>query len=293
MDKLQCIHTFCTVVEEGSFVAAADKLATSKAAVSRHVNQLEDHLGARLLQRTTRRLSLTDEGTLFYSRSRELLSALQEAEAELGQRSTVARGKLRINAPVSFGISHLAHLWGDFMKLHPQVELDITLSDRVVDLVDEGFDMAVRIASLPSSTLISRRLASARIVPCASPEYLHQHGRPEHPSELSRHQIIGYSNWSGADDWYFDGPDGRITVHTHPPLRSNSGETCVALAIAGHGIALQPDFLVAQHLATGELEALMPDFPSLELGIYAVYPSRKFIAPRIRALVDFLVEQLA
>lgn len=293
MDKFQAMQTFCTVVDEGSFVNAAETLQTSKAAVSRHVSQLEDDLGVRLLQRTTRQLSLTEEGRLFYDRSRDLLASLQEAEDELSQRTAVARGRLRINAPVSFGLSHLAPLWGEFITQHPQVELDITLSDRLVDLVEEAYDLAIRIAQLPSSTLISRRLTTAKITLCAAPAYIKKRGAPAHPGELSQHDTIAYSYWSGGDDWYFNGPNGRETVRIRPHLRSNSGETCVALALAGHGIALQPDFLIHDHLTSGRLVALLPDYSSLELGVYAVYPSRKFTAPRLRALVDFLVERLA
>ncbi|ALO47170.1 LysR family transcriptional regulator [Pseudohongiella spirulinae] len=292
MDKFQAMQTFCTVVDEDSFVNAAELLLTSKAAVSRHVSQLEEKLGVRLLQRTTRQLSLTEEGRLFYDRSRDLLASLKEAEDELSQHTAVARGRLRINAPVSFGLSHLAPLWGEFIARHPQIELDITLSDRLVDLVEEAYDLAIRIAQLPNSTLISRRLTTTKVTLCAAPAYLKQRGTPMHPCELARHDTIAYSYWSGGDDWYFEGPEGRVTVRTRPRARSNSGETCVALALAGHGIALQPDFLINQYLASGQLVALLPAYPSLELGVYAIYPSRKFPTPRLRAMVDFLIFKL-
>ena len=166
------MQTFCAVIDAGSFVKAADTLGFSKAAVSRYVRDLEERLGVRLLHRTTRRLSLTDEGDVFYARCRELLAGVEEAEAELSSRSGAARGLLRVNAPVTFGIRHLAPLWGAFRDRYPQVRLDVTLSDRVVDLIEEGYDLTIRIATLPSSTLISKRLASTRVVLCASPQYL-------------------------------------------------------------------------------------------------------------------------
>ena len=169
MDRLLEMQTFCNVVEAGSFVAASENLGMSKAAVSRYVSELESRLGVRLLQRTTRRLSLTGEGEVFYVRCRELLAGVEEAEAEITSRNDVARGTLRVNAPVSFGISHLAPLWGKFHARYPDVELSIDLSDRLVDIVEEGFDLAIRIATLQSSTLVSRRITSTRLIACASP----------------------------------------------------------------------------------------------------------------------------
>lgn len=288
MDRFLEMQTFTTVVDAGSFVKAAEALALSKAAVSRYVAELEARLGVRLLHRTTRRLSLTEEGQVFYARSKELLGGVAEAEAEITSRSVNATGLLRVNAPVTFGILHLAPLWGVFRGLHPQVSLDLTLADRVVDLVEEGYDLAIRIAILPSSTLISKRLASTRVVLCASPQYLQTHGTPVHPAELSQHAVMAYTYWSSGDEWRFDGPEGPVSVMTQPCLRTNSGDTCRAAALAHQGIILQPTFLVGQDLAAGTLIELMPAYRSIELGIYAIYPSRKYVAPKVRALVDFL-----
>lgn len=290
MDKLLEMQTFVSVVDAKSFVGAAEVMGVSKAAVSRYVNDLETRLGVRLLHRTTRRLSLTDEGEVFYFRCKELLSAVEEAEAELDSRSGNARGLLRINVPVSFGIGHLGPLWGDFHQRHPDVQLDINLADRIVDIVEEGFDLAIRIASLPSSTLISRKLASTRILLCASPDYLATHGTPMHPSELSEHRIIAYSNLATRHDWQFKGPNGAVSVRVRPWLNTNNGDTCRAVALSHQGIILQPDFLVGGDLAAGSLVEVMPEYRSMELGIYAIYPTRKFVAPKVRALVDFLSE---
>lgn len=287
------MQVFSAVAEAGSFVRAAESLDLSKAAVSRHVAALETRLGVRLLNRTTRRLSLTEEGEIFLSRARELLGGLEEAESELRLRSGAARGVLRINAPVTFGILHLAPLWGAFRVRHPQVRLDLTLSDRVVDLVEEGYDVAIRIAELPDSTLVSKRLASTRIVVCASPRYLEAHGRPEHPSELAQHAVIAYRYWSGGDAWQFNGPEGRVSVRTKPIMQTNSGDTCRAMALDHQGVILQPGFLVAPDLAAGTLVELLPEFRVKTLGIYAVYPSRRHVSPKVRALVDFLVERCA
>lgn len=288
MDRFLEMQTFGAVVDAGSFVKAADALGLSKAAVSRHVNDLETRLGVRLLHRTTRRLSLTEEGQVFHARSQELLAGVAEAEAEITSRSGAASGLLRINAPVTFGIRHLAPLWGVFRARHPQVTLDVTLSDRVVDLVEEGYDLAIRIATLPDSTLVSRRLASTRMVLCASPAYLLAHGRPVHPADLAAHAVISYSYWSTRDEWHFDGPQGPVSVRTRPCMHTNSGDTCRAAALAHQGVILQPSFLVGDDLAAGTLVELMPEFRSIELGIYALYPTRKHVAPKVRALVDFL-----
>lgn len=293
MDRFQAMQTFTAVVEAGSFIKAAEALGLSKAGVSRHVGELESRLGVRLLHRTTRRLSLTEEGQLFYARSKALLEDLDEAEAELSSRSEAASGLLRVNAPVTFGVLHLAPLWGVFRNRFPKVSLDVTLTDRVVDLVDEGYDLAIRIASLPNSTLISKRLATTRMVLCASPTYLKAHGMPVHPADLTEHAVISYSYWSSRDEWHFEGPQGPVSVKTTPCMHTNSGDTCRAAALTHQGVILQPSFLVGDDLAAGTLVELMPSYRSIEMGIHAVYPTRKHVLPKVRALVDFLAEHFA
>ncbi len=290
MDRLQQMQTFVAVVEHGSFAAAADALDASRPAVSRHVAELERRLGVRLLHRTTRRLSLTGEGEVFYARCKALLDEMDEAEAEATARSGQAVGQLRINAPVTFGILHLAPLWAAFSAAHPQVTLDVTLADRVVDLVEEGYDLAVRIARLPSSTLISRRLSSTRLRLCASPQYLARAGTPVHPSDLAQHAVWAYSHFAGGDQWPFEGPEGLVSARIRPLGRSNNGDTCVAAALQHQGIVLQPGFLVGPHLAAGRLVEVLPAWRSVELGIYAVYPTRKHVSPKVRLLIDHLVE---
>jgi DNA-binding transcriptional LysR family regulator len=293
MDKTQEMASFIAVVEAGSFVGAANALGLSKAAVSRQLGDLEQRLGARLLHRTTRRLSLTDDGQLFYARAKEVLAAIDEAEAEISSRSAEPSGLLRINAPLTFGVLHLAPLWGRFAEAHAQVSLEIDLSDRIVDLVEEGYDLAVRITNLPSSQLVSRQLASTRMVLCASPDYIARHGVPAHPRDLAAHRVISYSYWSTRDEWSFTGPDGVVRVRTQPRIHANNGDTCRAAALEHQGIILQPDFLVGDDLRRGTLVELLPDYAALTIGIHAVYPSRKHLPIKTRRMVDFLVAAFA
>lgn len=296
MDKLDALQAFVAVVETGSFVAAAQRLALSKAVLSRQVALLEDELGTRLLHRTTRRVSLTSDGELFLARSRELLLQWQEATDEVSHRAVQARGTLRMNVPFSYGVMHLAPLWPVFMHRHPEVLLDITLSDRVADLVDEGFDLAVRIGKLPSSSLVSRRLASMRLKLCAAPAYLKTHGQPGTPADLAKHRILAYSLLSSGDAWTLflkSDAQSREIVDVKPAMRSNNGDTCTRAAIAGQGIVLQPDFMVQPHIDRGDLVELLPKWQAEEFGIYAVYPTRRHLPAKVRLMIDFLVESLA
>jgi DNA-binding transcriptional LysR family regulator len=293
MDRFLEMQVFSAVVEAGSFTAAADVLDMSKAAVSRYVAELEERLGVRLLHRTTRKLSPTTEGGIFHARCRELLGNLDEAEAEITSRSGEASGLLKVNVPVTFGLMHLAPLWPAFLARHPKLRLDIALSDRVIDLVEDGFDLAVRIGQLPSSTLISRKLASTRMVACASPGYLERRGEPVQPDELLHHDVVSYSLFSSGENWTFNGPDGDVSVKVVPRARTNSGDTCRAFALEHQGIILQPTFIVGTDLAQGLLREIMPGYRSTELGVYAVYASRKFVSPKVRLLIDFLVEAFA
>lgn len=288
MDRFRELETFVAVVEAGSFVGAAEALRSSKAAVSRLVQDLEARLGARLLHRTTRRLSLTEAGRDYHQRATQILAELDEADSVASQATRRAVGLLKVNAPLSFGVLHLAPLWGSFLALHPEVELDVTLSDRVVDIVDEGYDLAIRITRMPDSSLVSRRLASTRIILCASPGYLSAHGTPQTLEEVADHSVIGYSYAALGDTWQLQGMDGMHTVHTRPRFRANNGDTCRAAALDHQGITLQPTFLIGNDLAEGRLVRILPELEGPELGIYAVYPSRKHLSGKVKALVDYL-----
>jgi len=292
MDKFLEMKTFAAVVDGGSFVQAADALDMSKPAVSRHVAELEQRLGVRLLQRTTRKLSLTEEGRLFYGRCKTVLADVEVAEEEITAQSVAVKGLIKLNVPISFGLWELAPLWPDFMTKFPDVELDITFADRMVDLVEEGYDMAVRIARLPNSSLVSRKLASTRLVLCASPGYLKKHGKPKHPSELADHAVLSYSLLATGDNWNFNGPEGAVSVTVKPIMRTNSGDTCIAAARKHKGVVLQPSFMVNSDLQSGALVELMPSYRSIEFGIFAVYPTRQYVSPKVRALIDFLVKAL-
>jgi DNA-binding transcriptional LysR family regulator len=293
MDRFQEMRVFATVVDAGSFVAAADALDMSKAAVSRHVAELEARIGVRLLHRTTRRLSLTGEGEVFYGRCKDLLAGVEEAEAEVSERSGQAVGVLKVSAPFSFGVLRLAPLWGGFLAAHPQIKLDVMLSDRLVDLVEEGFDLAVRIGRLASSSLVSRQLSATRMILCASREYLKRHGTPKAPADLAQHAVLAYSLLATGDTWEFTGPQGSVAVKVTPRMHTNSGDTCRAVALAHQGIVLQPSFLVADDLRSGALVEVLPAYRSAELGVHAVYPSRKHVLPKVRLLIDYLAQELA
>lgn len=290
MDRFQEMTVFAAVVDAGSFIGAAQSLPMSKAVVSRLVAELENRLGVRLLNRTTRTLSLTQEGQAFYLRCKSVLADVEEAEAEVMARRGLARGVLKLNVPVTFGVMHLAPLWGEFMSQNPEVILDVTLSDRVVDLVDEGYDLAVRIGRLSSSTLVSRQIASTRMVLCASPDYLKRRGTPQHPSELASHDLIAYSLMSTGDHWELTGQEGTLSVKVKSRMKTNSGDTCVQVAIDGQGVIFQPSFIVDQQIKAGKLLALLPEYTAIEYGIYAVYASRQNVSPKVRVLIDYLLK---
>jgi DNA-binding transcriptional LysR family regulator len=290
VDRFKEMQAFAAVADAGSFVRAAESLQVSKTAVSRLIGDLEARLGVRLLHRTTRRLSLTAEGEVFHARCKALTADVEEAEAEVTARAGEAVGQLRLNVPVSFGLMHLAPLWPAFLQQHPKVTLDVTLADRIIDLVDEGYDLAVRIAQLPASSLVSRKIASTRLVLCASPDYLRRHGEPSHPADIARHNVFTYTLLATGDTWNFEGPDGPVEVKVTPRLRSNNGDTCCAAALQHQGIVLQPSFMVSHHLRAGALVEVLPQYRSLELGVYALYASRRHVTPKVRVVIDFLVD---
>lgn len=291
MDKYLEMRVFTQVIDAGSFIGAADELTMSKAAISRYVSDLEARLGVRLLHRTTRRLSLTAEGEVFYQRCKELLAGITSAEAEVTSRSGEAIGTLKVNVPVSFGILHLAPVWAEFKALHPKVNFEVVLSDRIVDIIEEGYDLAIRISQLQNSSLIYRKLSTTRSVMCASPEYLKKAGTPRRPADVAHHSVIAYSYAAIRDDWHFTGPHGEeVTVKTKPTMWTNNGDTCRMSALLHQGIILQPTFMIGEDLQAGRLVEICPDYRVSELGIYAVYASRQYQTPKVRLLIDFLVK---
>lgn len=293
MDILTCMKTFVAVVESESFTAAGARLDISKAIASKYVGILEDHLGTRLLNRTTRRLSLTESGTAYYERCVQILADVDEAEQAAGQMTAIPRGTLKVAMPVSFGTICIAPLMSEYMRRYPEVKLDIALADRRVDLIEEGFDLAIRVGSLPESGLIARRLAVDRIVCCAAPAYLAARGTPVQPADLADHACLNYSYASGGDEWTFGKQRRQVSVRIDGPVRANNGDMLRLAALDGAGIIWQPHFIVGDDVKSGRLIELMTDFGGPELGIYALYPSRKHLSAKVRTFVDYLAERMS
>ena len=292
MDNLTDVAVFVRVVERGSFTLAADDLNLSRAVVSKYLSRLEERLGARLLHRTTRRLSLTEAGAALFEASRGALERIEEAEAAVAEFQSEPRGRLRVSAPMSFGILHLGPALADFGREHPKVSVDMKLDDRYVNLVEEGFDVAIRIGVLTDSSLIARKLAVTRAVCCAAPAYLAEHGEPETPEDLAAHDCLIYSYLSSANVWRFSAPDGReIPVAVNGSFRINNGLVLVEAAAAGRGILMTPSFYVAPLLRDGRLKRILAGYRLKELGIHAVYPQRAHVPPKVRAFVDFLAQR--
>ena len=293
MDLFGSMKMYVAVVDGGSFAAAADKLEMSRAMASKQIQKLEEHLGTRLLNRTTRRLSLTETGRAFYERSLQIIGDVEEAEQIAGQMTRRPQGVLRVTLPLSYGQHRLAAIIGDYTQAYPQVQLDISLSDRKIDLVEDGLDLAIRIGALPQSDLIARKIGGVHSVVCAAPAYLARHGAPGTPAELAGHACLGYTLSGGGTDWRMEGPDGPLTVAISGPIRADNGDIIRLAALSGAGILFQPQFIVDDDLAAGRLVRLLPQWQSAELGVYAVYPSRKHLSAKVRTFVDFLASALA
>ncbi|OSQ39871.1 LysR family transcriptional regulator [Thalassospira mesophila] len=290
--NLDGMTVFARVVEEQSFSGAARKLGMSKSAVSKHVTKLEDSLGIRLLNRTTRRLSLTDAGSTFYLHCARIVEEIETAEHALTDLRGTPRGILRISAPLTFGQRFLPNVIADFMELYPGLKVDIHLADHMVDLVAEGFDMAVRITRLRDSSMIARKLADFNGQLVASPDYLAKRGMPRKPADLSDHDVIAYTNVPNPNVWEFEGTDGPTSVRVNPVLWCNNGEFTAVAAKRGLGIAAEPEFIIAEALHSGELVPVMPEYSTrLGGGIYAVYPERRHLPTKVRLFIDFLVKR--
>jgi DNA-binding transcriptional LysR family regulator len=291
MDQLRALRVFAAVVEQGSFAAAADHLGLSRTAASKHVQDLEARLGIALLHRTTRSVSLTQTGAAYFERARRVLDEIELADSEASLQTRTPRGRLRASVPVSFGFRHLAPRLKGFMDRYPDVHLDLIVSDRQMNLVEEGFDLAIRIGELADSSLIARRIAASRLILCAAPGYLDANGWPAEPRDLSAHLCLGYPYWSGHQNWMFTDRDGSAhKVPVKNQLWSNNGDLLLATAVSGCGIIRQPDFIVHEALASGELVELLPDLAKPEIGIHAVYPPAAVIPLRLRVFIDYLVE---
>lgn len=289
MDRFAEVEAFVRVAEVESFSGAARKLGASKSAVSRLVSALEARLGARLFHRTTRALTLTEAGRGYLDRARSILADLDEADHCVGELQAAPRGRLRVNAPMSFGFLHLAPAIPDFLALYPEVQIDLSMNDRFVDLVEEGFDVAVRIGALASSSLIARKLAPVRRVVCASPAYLAQRGTPQTPDDLKAHDCLPNSNIARLHEWRFVGGEGRAwPVEVNGRLSANNGDALRIAALKGLGLAFLPSFIVGADLQSGALTSVLDRFVAQDMTLNAVYPHARHLSPKVRAFVDFL-----
>ncbi len=291
MDRFDDLRTFIAVVETGSFTAAADRLDVAKSAVSRRVAALEERLGAQLLRRTTRRLSLTDSGAVFYERSLRILADLDEAESAVAQEHGELRGVLRVALPLSFGLRHMHEPICAFNERHPAVVFDLDLNDRRVDLIEEGMDLAVRIGRLQDSSLIARKLFVSRTVVVAGPDYLEQNGTPETPDDLRDHRCLSYSNLAEPDRWEYRDADGNEqSIVVGHGMTASSGDFLCAAAAANLGITRQPTFIAHEGIRDGALIPILTDYGWPVTPGYAVYPPTRHLSYRVREFIDFLVE---
>lgn len=292
MDQLSALKAFRRVVEAGSFSAAAVELNVSHTVMSKQVRQLESLLGAQLLNRTTRKLALTEAGQTYYAHTCRILDELQEADLAVTQHHATPRGTLRINAPMAFGTLDMAQWLPRFMARYPELKIDLVCNDRFVDLIEEGFDVAVRLArEMPDSTLMAKKLATTTTMLVASPAYLQQHGTPKTPQDLPHHNCLTYTLVQKPNEWLFATPDGgRTSVIVSGSFQSNTGIALRSAAMAGVGIATTATFIVHEDMKSGTLVPVLPDYPMRAREVYAVYPHNRHLSPKVRAFIDFAVE---
>lgn len=287
MDQLGAMRMFVRVAEAGSFAAVAAQLDVDRSVVTRQVAALERKLGTKLLARSTRSLSLTAAGEAYLEKCREILALVDQAESDLTEARREVRGRLRVSLPLSVGLRHLAAMIADFTRDHPKVEVEIDLTDRRVDLISEGFDLALRVTAQLEETAVARRLATTRCAVVASPEYLGRAGTPQHPRDLIRHECFGYvpalrSNWPFIID-------GKLQwVRTAGRLHANNGDALLEATVRGLGVSYQPLFIAVDELEAGTIVPILEDYPTRDLDLYAVYPSGRFVPHPVRALVDYI-----
>jgi DNA-binding transcriptional LysR family regulator len=291
MDLLAALKSFVRLAETGSFSAVARDAGATQPAISRQISALEEHLGARLVQRSTRSLRLTEDGQDLLVHARHILDAVAEAEAAVGRQRTAPAGLVRLGAPTVFGRLYLAPQLGRLLALYPELAVELALSDDVSDLVQEGLDLALRIGEIADGSLVARRVGSFTVAVLAAPDYLAANGEPRRPEDLSAHECILFTRTQEPNTWRFAGPAGPLAVEVHGRLRVNSIEAAVAAAVAGAGIALLPTWLIRDELASGALQRILKDAQASRRPISLVYPSRRFLAPRTRAVIDFLVAE--
>jgi len=292
MDRFENMETFIRVVEVGSISGAAERMGVTKSSVSRRLKELEGHLGVELFHRTTRKMNLTDTGRSFYQQSVRILEDVLETELATSKAHGELQGSLKIALPLSFGLMHMGPAINDFLEEHPQIEFDLDFNDREVDLIQEGFDLAIRIASLPDSSLIARRLAPIQHVICATPDYLNKHGTPQSLEDLQQHQCLAYSLMHDYKTWRFtDENNQEYKVTFKPHIKASVGEFLRDAAVNGQGIVTLPTFIVYREIENGTLLQLLHEYRPWQVDAYAIYPQTRHLSQRVRAFVDFLVKR--
>ncbi|WP_375748419.1 LysR family transcriptional regulator [Vibrio sp. HN007] len=291
---LDGVAVFVEVVNSGSFTNAAHKLGHSTSHISKEINKLEERVGVRLLQRTTRTLRLTPEGEIYYQKCSQIIDDVIEAEDAVSGKQGKPKGLLRISCPVAFGISRIEPLLSEYLSLFPDIELDIDLSDRKADLIADGFDVVIRATpQLEDSTLVSRKLLDSSVLTLASPSYLSKHGVPQQPEDLERHKVINYSNLKNPNIWtFFSENKEPLHIRVNGQTKCNNSKMILALAVAGQGIVRMPEFNVGDEVSTGKLQVILEHFEQSPVGVFMVYPSRKHMSSKVRSFIDFFVDRL-
>jgi DNA-binding transcriptional LysR family regulator len=291
MDKLDAMNVLTRVVSSGSFAEAARRLGVTRSAISKAITQLEQELGVRLLDRTTRRVTPTEAGLAYYERCLAILAQISETEAQVSRLHDEPKGVLKVNGPMSFGTLYLGSAIADFMDRYRDLKVELTLSDRMIDPLEEGVDVTVRIGAMVDSSLIARRISTARVLLVASPEYLARNGMPKTPADLVGHKCLHYGHSTTVPRWQLTDNGTSITVPVAACLSSNNGDTLRDAAVKGIGIARQPSFIVGSDIAAGRLVVVLPDFPPQDVTIHALYAPNRFLAAKSRVFIDFLVER--
>ncbi|QYJ86929.1 LysR family transcriptional regulator [Shewanella mesophila] len=288
MDRIDAMRAFVSVVTEGSFSNAATVMQLSPQLVSKYVSKLEERLDVRLLHRTTRKVSLTEAGTHYFQHAQQILLSIDEMDSQLGGLQQNPKGTLRISAPVSFALKHLSKLLAEFQLQYPQVNVDLQLNDRKVDIVDEGYDIALRIGRLKSSSLIAKPIAPIRLMLCAAPAYLKRHGVPRRPEDIQHHRYLHYSYMEKEGKDEISQCIRAKNSESSGQFHCNNGDVLVGAAIAGAGIVLQPTFIASEAISRGELVEILPEFAPEPIGLYAVYANRKLLPNKVRCFIDFI-----
>lgn len=292
MKIFSAIPIFVAVVESGSFSLAGEKIGISKSAISKRINQLEQDLGVRLLQRTTRRLSLTEAGQRYYDHVQQALKIANEGEDAISHAQTKAQGTIKINAAMAFGRLHLAPLITEFLQAYPDININMVMDDKVVDMVEGGFDLAIRIGDLPDSSLVARKLVDCHSILCAAPSYLQRQPLPQTLSDLTHHNCLYYSYFQAGVEWRFQGPNGEERFLPQGNYQVNNSEALYTTILDGLGICQMPTFIVSGAIADGRLQVVLPDYKLPKHGIYAVFSQRKYQPEKVKVFINFLYEKL-